>query len=137
MKTSLWYYNRDLKPQGPLSTEEIRLKIYRGEISPQDLVFSVGEDLWKAAERWKCFEDTLFPSRQNVKSNSAHLPERAEWVLLIDSKQEGPFSSLQVQNLFNEGLLLPEQLIWKAGLSGWSKLQDRAEFQTVFNSEHL
>lgn len=132
--TSSWYYNRNLKPQGPLTLEEMRLLIHRGEVGPQDLISNAEEGSWRPAWEWGVFERTLFPATQGYIPGVSFSEEEKEWVLLVptvDGKgtvQEGPFSVRELR----EGLLNKnvsgQQYVWKAGLSGWCRIADRPEF---------
>jgi hypothetical protein len=124
-----WYYNIDLKPQGPFSLEEMRQKIHRGEVGPQELIYEEGAGKWIAACEWGVFEEGLFPAKQaQIFSPSLDLNAR-EWVLLYRSDtgeylQQGPFSVPDLQSLIQRGEISMQQYIWKSGLSGWMKISD-------------
>lgn len=133
MKNVSWYFHQNLKPQGPLTFEEIRQRIHRGEIGPQSLVSNTVEDRWKPAKEWGVFEDSLFPALQGQELEQINLEEKS-WVLLVPSAegkgilQEGPFSLMELKQGIREGRISVQQFIWKSGLSGWCKIQDRPEF---------
>ncbi|MFS4460017.1 GYF domain-containing protein [Bdellovibrio sp. HCB2-146] len=137
MSQRKWYYSQNLKPQGPVSEEEIRLKIHRGEIGLYDLLSLVEEGTWKPASEWRYFEASLFPSQQKVANPEMGEDLDASWVLLLNSKQEGPFSSQQILQMVRSQQITASQLIWKSGLSGWCQIGDRPEFRSLINSEHL
>lgn len=134
MKSSSWFYNKDLKPQGPLSLQEMRSLIHRGDVGPYDLVCNDGLGEWKAACEFAEFERSLFPAVQVFMPGQDVIEDEKEWVLLSSSEsgkslvQEGPYSVRELRALLTAKKVLGEQYIWKSGLSGWCKLQDRPEF---------
>lgn len=133
MKEQKWYYNRGLKPQGPVSYEDLRLLIYKGEVGPHDLISEAETQDWKPASEWKCFESQLFPATQLLIEDSVE--DRQEWVLLVHQEGQlqvakmGPFTSLEIKDLLKQGRCSAQQsYAWKPGLSGWCRLSDREEF---------
>ena len=124
-----WYYNIDLKPQGPFTLEDMRLKIHRGEVGPQELIYEEGAGKWIAAGEWGLFEESLFPAKQaQIFTPSQDLSAR-EWVLLYRTEtgeylQQGPFAVADLQRLIERGEISMQQYIWKSGLSGWMKISD-------------
>lgn len=135
---SLWYFNRNLKPQGPFSLQEIRQHISRGEIGPQDLIYNDHEKVWRSACEWKIFEAALFPATQGLDFVNQVSLDEAEWILLVPSGdgkvvQEGPFSVRELsEHVFRKRISI-HQYVWKSGLSGWCQIKDRPEFQTAVN----
>lgn len=133
-KTSSWYYNRNLKPQGPVTLEEMRLLIHRGDVSLHDLISNDEEGTWKPAWEWGVFERTLFPATQGCVPGVGFLEDEKEWVLLVpavDGKgavQEGPFSVRELREGLQKKSISHQQYIWKTGLSGWCRIADRPEF---------
>jgi hypothetical protein len=124
-----WYYNRDLKPLGPLSLQEMRQKIFKGEVSPQDLIFNEELGEWKPALEWKVFEASLFPALQGQNAAPAGLVE-AEWILLREV-QEGPYRTDELQEMLRQKKINGGHYIWKTGLSGWVQIKDRPEFAAL------
>lgn len=137
MKEASWYFNQNLKPQGPVSFEEIREKIYRGEIGPHDLISNdkVGE--WKPANEWGVFERTLFPATQAFIPGQEFQEDEKEWILLVPSAdgkanlQEGPFSIREIRQGVQNKNIVGTCYVWKSGLSGWCRLIDRPEFSSL------
>lgn len=134
MSQQKWYYSRDLKPQGPVTLEEIRDLVRTGEVRPRDLICQDSGE-WRPAE--ECFEFTLFPAKQEISFEDTL---KAEWVVLSVSegaqgyRQDGPLTSAQIREKIIAGELSWESPIWKPGLKGWAKIIDRPEF---LNSESL
>ncbi|MGZ3840445.1 MAG: GYF domain-containing protein [Bdellovibrio sp.] len=132
-----WYCHVNLKPQGPLSLQDIRQRIIRGEIGPQDLIFNDNEKTWKPAGEWKNFEPSLFPASQGHDPINGVAMDEAEWVVLIptgDGKvlQEGPLSVREILEHLARKRISVHQYVWKNGLSGWCQIKDRAEFSNNF-----
>lgn len=131
-----WFYNDNLKPQGPVSLEQIRLKIERGEIGPFDLLLSDDEQ-WRPASDYKEFSQNLFPAWQEWnRAQGDILPLEKVWVLLAFENeaskpiQRGPLSSFDIlEELKLKNLDVEKAWVWKNGLSGWAKLVDRPEFR--------
>ncbi len=137
----VWYYHQNLKPQGPLSLQEMRTRIHRGEIGPMDLVCHEADGSWKPACEWSVFEASLFPAAQAFIYGQDVRTDEKEWVLLVPSKeaqsalQEGPFSISELNDLLRAQKISAQHYIWKPGLSGWCRLKDRPEFAAL-NLEH-
>lgn len=133
MKLNSWYYNRNLKPHGPISTQEMRDKIRSGEVGPHDLICAQEDGRWMAAFEWGVFEPPLFPAAQAFIPGMDVVSEVKEWVLLVHDSdkrflQEGPFSIADLQSGLQQNTIRPDQFVWKAGLTGWSRIADRPEF---------
>lgn len=139
MKDVSWYYHHNLKPQGPLAAAEMRARIYRGEVGPHELISNDREGQWKPACEWADFEASLFPAGQALVLGQEVSYTEKEWVLLVpvgDGKsflQEGPFSVQDLSAMMAKKMVASHQYIWKSGLSGWCRIQDRPEFA---NSKH-
>lgn len=135
---SSWYINKDLKPQGPLSHDEIKKKIMRGEIGPTDLLCREGESVWEEAALWRDFPRELFPAFQQSYFKTSN-PSEPEWILLIfnpenpQGVQQGPFSVQEVRERIVAGEVSFEDYVWRSGLSGWVQLKDRGEFSVPSN----
>lgn len=133
MKYNSWYYNRNLKPQGPISTSEMREKLRTGEVGPRDLICAHEDGRWQAAMEWGVFEQNLFPAAQEFIPGADIVADAKEWVLLVHDAdkrllQEGPFSLADLQAGLQDRKIHPDQFVWKAGLTGWSRIADRPEF---------
>lgn len=129
---SSWYFNKNLKPQGPLSFEDMKKKIMRGEIGPGDLICKEGEN-WEMAVEWRDFPRELFPAFQQNYFKATRRDEK-EWIVLLfnqanpEGLQQGPYSIEDVKALLKDGMVSSEDYIWRSGLSGWVHIKDRAEF---------
>lgn len=130
---SVWYFNKNLKPQGPLDFEELKRKILRGEIGPQDLILKDGEEVWRPAAEWRELRADLFPAFQKKDLNPTD-PEVKEWILLSftaetpQGRQQGPYSVQDLCRLLQEQTISAEDYVWRSGLTGWVQIKDRPEF---------
>ena len=52
--------------------------------------------------------------------------------LVLDGAQAGPYSEDELRSLRDAGRLAPETLVWKAGMSGWTRAAQTAAFQGFF-----
>lgn len=139
---SSWYFNKNLKPQGPLDFNDVKRKIMRGEIGPRDLILKEGESFWLPAMEWHEFAQDLFPAFQkNYFKNSN--PEEKEWILLAFNTenpqgiQEGPYSSEDLNKMLVSETISAEDYVWRSGLTGWVQIKDRAEFAVPSTSLDL
>lgn len=130
---SSWYFNKNLKPQGPVDFDDMKRKIMRGEISPGDLILKDGESSWLPAMEWREFPQEMFPAFQKNYFKKSDSRER-EWILLVFNSenpqgiQEGPYSVEDIQKMITDGKVSIEDYVWRTGLTGWVQLKDRAEF---------
>jgi hypothetical protein len=124
----VWYFNKNLKPQGPVSFEDMKRKIVRGEINPFELIFKDGEKDWLPAVEWKDFPRELFPAFQKNLFRGINAGEK-EWTLLTRKPgteapvQEGPYSLNDVRALIEAGEASVEDYIWRTGLTGWLQIK--------------
>jgi uncharacterized protein (TIGR00266 family) len=51
------------------------------------------------------------------------------WYVAVNGKQEGPFSSHQIQDNLNSGIYSSETLVWKQGFENWTPLSSIPELQ--------
>lgn len=129
-----WYYNQNLKPQGPITRQEMREHILKGSIGPFDLISCGEAGEWRAAREWREFEISLFPAAQEYVPGQDLLTHEKEWVLLVQAPdrdtvlQEGPYSLHELREGLSAQKISQNQYVWKPGLSGWCRIQDRPEF---------
>ncbi|MBA3721863.1 MAG: DUF4339 domain-containing protein [Parachlamydiaceae bacterium] len=55
-----------------------------------------------------------------------------EWYILIDSKQEGPFTLLELKR---HPLITPDTLVWRPGFEKWVPIRQVADLKEVFKDE--
>ena len=54
------------------------------------------------------------------------------WYLGIDGKVEGPLDLATIRERVEEGRLSPEDLVWRAGFSGWKRASDADKIGLLF-----
>ncbi len=127
----MWYMSSGLKPLGPFKLLEIHEKIRKGHISPYDLIFKEGSGEWKPALQWDEVRNLGFPAFEAIGTEQNTEPV---WIVLRRDKneqkyqQEGPLAGQQIIARLVDGRFQGDDLVWKKGLSGWSRLADRQEF---------
>lgn len=127
----MWYLSSALKPVGPFELIEVQDRIKKGQVGPADLVYNQDSQEWKPALEWEELRRIGFPAFEAVKTSK---PDEAIWVVLHKNladqsfKQEGPFAEVEIVKAVETGSLNWDDLVWKKGLSGWSRLSDREEF---------
>lgn len=126
-----WYYNLNLKPQGPFTFEEIKSRIQKGEIALNTLIQKEIERYWNPARSYKEFSPLLFPANQEIEWKY-NIHEK-KWVMLFRNnegnfEQKGPMSIREVLDFNKSNKLLSDLYIWKSGLSGWALVSERYEF---------
>lgn len=123
-----WYFHKDLKPQGPVPIEDMKKKILRGELGPEELVLRDGAKDWLPACQWAEFPQDLFPAFQKNLFRGINFDEK-EWTLLVLKPgasapvQEGPYSLNEIKAHIASGAATPEDYIWRTGLTGWLQIK--------------
>lgn len=68
---------------------------------------------------------SLPPDQQIIDIKGERLPPPIDWYYLDDKQQQqGPFSSEELQQLFNERSLTLDTLVWNENLGEWKKMRD-------------
>ncbi len=62
------------------------------------------------------------------------LPNAAAWFLGVNGKQEGPFDLATLQTLVSQGALTADTLVWKQGMSAWTKASETPETSGLFGA---
>ena len=50
----------------------------------------------------------------------------------LDGKAQGPFTLAQVSELIGNGTIIPETLVWRAGMTGWEPIGANVELKPLF-----
>lgn len=69
---------------------------------------------------------------ERKKSSSAKLSSEKEWFIIIDNRQEGPFSMIDLKR---EPRFNPDVLVWKKGFKEWLPARKVEELDEVFADE--
>ncbi|MFP5519629.1 MAG: DUF4339 domain-containing protein [Bdellovibrionia bacterium] len=128
---SQWYYSKGLKPQGPLSRNELLILVQKGEIRPRTLLLC--EELspeWLEAKEFFRKDILMFPVFQLLRNRELDLKCK-EWVVLKveqgQGQQLGPYSLEEIRVNFNVGSSL-DIYLWKPEITGWIHQEDLEEF---------
>lgn len=73
---------------------------------------------------------------QNKDQNSAPppLPGLAPYHVAVGGSQQGPFNADALKQMVQQGSLTKESLVWKPGMSAWTKAGDVAELKVILES---
>jgi hypothetical protein len=131
-----WFVACGGATQGPLTTAEVLEKVVLRELSPADYVWKPGQPEWKRLFEVKGFEAVVPPRPQVKPAQPAPQPPAAPrseskrtWYLHRNGSQYGPFSQAELESALERGKVSPRVHAWKAGLSGWERLERLPEFQ--------
>jgi len=73
------------------------------------------------------------PSQQGTPPPPPQPPQAPAYFVLVNNKQEGPFSVEQLKSFIQNGQLLKETLMWKEGMAEWGKAENLNDIQGLFN----
>jgi membrane protease subunit (stomatin/prohibitin family) len=59
------------------------------------------------------------------------LPGTTQWYLGLDGQQVGPLSPAEVQGHVSAGTATPETLVWRTGMTAWTRLGDVGELRSA------
>jgi hypothetical protein len=71
----------------------------------------------------------MFQSIDDAKSLDLHLKE---WFIIIENKQEGPFSLLDLKKDYR---FTPDTLVWRKGFQEWTPARFVYEMKQIFKDE--
>lgn len=81
---------------------------------PQPVVLPVMENILQRQEA----AQTAIPPQ---------IPQAAQYYLAIEDNAKGPFTSVQVRDFLQQGIISDRTLCWKEGMSGWTPIRDTEE----------
>ena len=133
MQDSKWYYESFGAAKGPMTSQELILKVNKGELTLVSLVFKEGEGQWYPLEHFTEITEQL--GKNDVKVD-------AEWVVLrsheVDGKQSfeqvGPFNAEQILQLIENGKIKFSDHVWRDGFKAWVPLGKIDEFEKPLTS---
>lgn len=74
-------------------------------------------------------------NQQNPQSNQQMpppVPGVAQYFIAVNGQQQGPYTQQVLQQMVQQGTLTRDTLVWKQGMSSWSKAGDVAEINGLF-----
>ncbi len=119
------------KPVGPLTLEEVLVKLKLEEITVAHFVWRKGLTEWKRLCDLKEFEGAspAAPARAVLDSLSDQaIDSENTWYLHYNSKQFGPFSRGDVEKLLKIGKIHPRVFCWTQGFGQWRALDSVGVF---------
>ncbi len=69
-----------------------------------------------------------------TRSGPPPLPGSVEWYAGIDNQKKGPFNMDALQEQIKNGTISRDTLLWKEGMSQWSKAEEISELSNLFRS---
>lgn len=115
-----WYYSEGGEARGPLSLEQMRAKIRRGELQPEQKVFSDALGAW-----------TALAGVAELRPASGNVPAEEGWYIGIDGKSYGPYAAERVEEMVKKGQAEPDSVVWHPSLGQWRPLGDVARFESA------
>jgi len=58
----------------------------------------------------------------------------ADFHVMINGQQKGPFSIEQIKKMSKDGSITSNSLVWQAGMANWAKAGAQSELQTIFSA---
>lgn len=136
--TGCWFVRKELVPIGPFEEADIRRRMLAGEISPEDLLWKDGENLWRAAIEWVEFKSLHVPAFQLV---SVVRPIDEVWIVLRRGpngfRTLGPWSRDTILSKIADGDVLETDHVWMKGMSGWARISSRPDFYSLEKEQVL
>lgn len=74
------------------------------------------------------------PQQQAAGATPPPLAPSVQYFTGIDGKQEGPYSTTQIQQMIQAGTLRRDTMIWKAGMAGWATADTIADLNGFFGA---
>lgn len=163
MQAEEWYYAKEGKAVGPKAKQEIESLLKAGTLTPDSMLFRVGETEWKRAKDCAEFatlkkeapgrtQDDLENSK-TVKepvdpSKPLDLSGHAKWVLLMRSyedtvpgqarfHQSGPFTKEQLLQKIEAGEVKWTDNVWTHGFKAWTRISSIKELNPDAEHAHV
>lgn len=144
-----WYYVQKGNRQGPVSQEVIMSMIAEQELNPSDFVWKKGFENWKKIEEVSEFETIEKPQDNFPPAPVMQMEEkpfsfaemnesdRAIFIRIGNdrggaSSDYGPFSLIQLKQLFKENRINGKTFVFTTGMKEWKVMGDLPEYQEVF-----
>jgi hypothetical protein len=111
-----WYYQKQEGVIGPVSEAELRYLVNVGTLGMSTLVRRGDDGPWLAAESIGG-QIGLIGAPKNADDSA---PEVPDWHFNLKGQaKQGPVLGSVLKNLFAEGKLQPDDLVWKPGMAMW------------------
>lgn len=138
-----WFFSKDGKAHGPISSEELVEKFKDGSLVGTSHLFKEGEAQWKRAAEYSELQSNLHPKSEAPPSSPVL---HGEWVALAKSLedtqvgkprfiQKGPYSKAQILELIQTGELHWTDHVWTSGFTAWARISSLKDFNVGLSFE--
>lgn len=127
-----WYYAKDDRQFGPVSSDELFHLLRTGDLNPDHLVWREGMPDWRPVR--DAFDlapppDPVQPTRDPGFASSPPPEAPADgWYYAVAGQRFGPTSAVALENLLRQGRIGARDLLWRAGMPDWKPAGQVAEF---------
>lgn len=101
---------------GPFRREQILKLIERGQVTPMHEVSCDGSD-WQPAGQY----EELFPI--TTPTQESDIEQLSRWYYHTAEGEKGPASVWELKQLIAQGVLGPENEVWREGMAGWQPVR--------------
>lgn len=115
LQSAQWYVNTDGETRGPISYEEVRALVARGQLRAEHRVYAEPLGDWKQAGE----VDALRPGGGE---------EADRWFVSRRGERYGPYDTERMQEMIREGRLGPKTKAWSPVLGEWKTLRSIGRF---------
>lgn len=74
----------------------------------------------------------MFNNQNQQNQSPPPIPGVAQYYIAVNGQQQGPYSMQTIQQMIQNGSIAKETLIWKQGMSAWTKAGDVSEVNSFF-----
>ena len=74
----------------------------------------------------------LNPGITNPAALNEQAPVQTEYYVVVEGRQTGPFSDSEMNILISKGILTPDTLCWRPGLTAWKFAKDIPDVNKIF-----
>jgi hypothetical protein len=72
--------------------------------------------------------------QQNTNQGPPPIPGAVQYFLAVNGQQQGPYTLQALQQMIASGAFTRDSMVWKQGMSAWSKAGEVADLQGFFGS---
>lgn len=121
LQNAKWYVSTDEGSEGPISFEDVRKRVARGDVRPGDKVYADPLGDWKRLEQ----VEALRPGRED---------EADRWYVSRKGNRYGPYKTGQMKDMIREGRLGPKTRAWTPSMGEWRTLRNIGRFAEILQA---
>lgn len=126
-----WFFHQEKgKTIGPVTLEEIHDRVRQGRIRLFDLVYRDGDSGWRMAMEHPDL-------KKEFKASTTETMIDRPWVCLqkksetsFEFSTSGPFSTSEIRNNIQEGLVSYSDYVWRDGFAEWRRIGSLEDFNS-------